>query len=184
MEARTRDRPPQAEDFAKDGHPHDALGPSRQVGTLAGDEVRRAAAAAAAIALVLAGCGSSGDSDSVTVDSDWVEFCGHATALLTQSDVSHSPDPATLKATWETTGQLFAAMQASAPLEVKGAVKILADNWAARQAIFERYNYLVAEMAAAPEVSKELDELARATEVVEANTTLSETTIRECGIGE
>ncbi|MFM9226674.1 MAG: hypothetical protein ACKOQ1_08660 [Actinomycetota bacterium] len=146
--------------------------------------MKRAAAAAAAIAIVLGACGGSGDSDSVTIDSEWAEFCGHATAMLTQSDVSHSPDPAALRTAWETTGQLFAAMQASAPLEVQGAVKILADNWAARQAIFERYNYLVGEMAAVPEVSTELDDLARATEVVEANTTLSKATISECGISE
>ena len=146
--------------------------------------MRRAAVAAAVIALILGACGGSGDPDSVTIDSEWVEFCGHATAMLTQSDVSHSPDPTALKTTWETTGQLFAAMQASAPLEVQGAVKILATNWAARQAIFERYNYLVSEMAAVPEVSKELDDLVRATEVVEANTTLSRTTISKCGISE
>ena len=146
--------------------------------------MRRVPAALAAIALVLAGCGGAGGSDSVTIDEDWVDFCGHATALLTQSDVSHSPDPATLKTAWETTGTLFEAMQASAPLEVVGAVKVLSANWAARQKIFERYNYLVSEMAAVPEVSEELDALATDSAVVEANKSLSETTIRECGIGE
>lgn len=146
--------------------------------------MRRVPAALAAIALVLAGCGGAGGSDTVTIAEEWVDFCGHATELLTQSDISHSPDPATLKTTWETTGKLFDAMQASAPLEAAGAVTVLAENWAARQKIFERYNYLVSEMAAVPEVSEELDALATDSAVVEANKSLSETTIRECGIGE
>lgn len=133
---------------------------------------------------MLSACGGSDSGpQSTTIDPDWVEYCSHATAMLTQSDVSHSPDPAALKTAWETTGQLFAAMQKSAPLEVAGAVKVLAENWAARQKIFERFNYVVQEMAAVPEVSAELDALAQADDVVEANKTLSEITIRECGIG-
>ena len=146
--------------------------------------MRRAAATVVAIGLVLTGCAGSGGPGSVSIDEEWVDFCGHATALLTQSDVSHSPDPATLKTAWETTGSLFDAMQASAPLEAAGAVKVLAENWAARQEIFERFNYLVAEMAAVPEVSEELDALTTDPTVVDANKSLSETTIRECGIGE
>ena len=145
----------------------------------------RTRAVMAVCALVLAGCGGSDSgSGTATIDPDWVDYCGHATTLLTQSDVSHSPDPTALKTTWETTGKLFEAMQTSAPLDVAGAVKVLAENWAARQKIFEKYNYIVAEMAAVPEVSKELDALTTDTKVIEANKTLSEITIRECGISE
>lgn len=145
----------------------------------------RTLAVVAVYALAVSSCGGSDSgANSTSIDPDWVEYCSHATTLLTQSDISHSPDPAALKTAWETTGQLFAAMQKSAPLDVAGAVKVLAENWAARQKIFERFNYLVSEMAAVPEVSAELEALTTADDVVEANKTLSEITIRECGISE
>ena len=145
---------------------------------------RRFATALAVLALAPAALlASCGDGDSGTeIDPDYAEFCFLATDLLTKSQFSHTPDPAALETLWDDISRLFADMAKAAPLEIAGAVDVLADNWEARKKIFEAYNYNIIEMSEVPEVETELDALTTDEKVVAANDDLSKTTIGECNV--
>lgn len=137
------------------------------------------------MALCLAGstaaCGG-GDNGAREIDPDWVEFCFLATDLLSKTQFSHSPDPTALESVWNDVSTVFGEMVKVAPLDIAGPVKVLADNWEARKKIFETYGYNITEMASVPEVSEQLDALTTGAEVKEANTTLSDATIKRCNV--
>ena len=145
---------------------------------------RRFAAAVAVLALAPAGllASCSDDGSGTEIDPDYAEFCFLATDLLTKSQFSHTPDPAALKTLWDDISRLFADMTKAAPLEIAGAVGVLADNWEARKKIFETYNYNIIEMSEVPEVETELDALTTDEKVVAANDDLSKTTIGKCNV--
>lgn len=141
----------------------------------------RLAVAAFCLAGLTAACGGN-DSETREIDTEWVEFCFLATDLLSKTQFSHSPDPTALKTVWNDVSTVFGEMVKTAPLDVAGPVKVLADNWEARKKIFETYEYNITEMASVPEVSEQLDALTTGAEVTEANEKLSEATIKRCNV--
>lgn len=136
---------------------------------------RRLPLALVGLTALLSACGSGGSDASGAPSADYAGFCAVAVQMETVASGPHGEDPAAItdpkvmESTWTKVVATAEKMREQSPTEIKDDVTLMVSSLVDMNAVFEKNDYDLLEMAKNPGIREDLEAISQRSGVAEAS---------------